>query len=154
MSMGTEALYVDSRTGEVVPVDVVEAVARDYRSAEEALRSGRAEVVRLESEVDRIDKDLSAMVPVEGRVDAGPVWIVVEPGDRGSQRVSASGASRFREKLVDLGLGKEVTEKKFEPPTAAQVRANKAAIIAAGIPLAEILPEPEVGKPKLRVVPK
>ncbi len=148
----SEQLFVDVRTGEVTPREVVEAVARDFRSAKEAREAALAEARRLGVEVDRYREDLVAIVPAEGAIDIGDAVVVMEPAARPAQRVDRQGAARHREALLTLGLGRESLD--FHAPTAAEIRAEKARVIAAGIPLADLLPEPMAGPPVPKVVVK
>lgn len=150
--MSTTAMYVDQRTGEITPPETVERVARDYASAMAAYEEARAVARRLEEDVRRYREDLIAIVPAEGRIDAGDAWVVMSPPDRPAQRVDRIAAARFREQLLDLGLGKESLD--FHAPTASEVRKQKDRVIAAGLPLDELLPEPVAGPPTPRIVPK
>lgn len=144
--------YIDRRTGEVVPPEVVEQIARDFASAKAEHDAARAEARRIEADVQRYREDLIAIVRSEERLDAGTHWLVMSPPDRPAQRVDRLAADSHREVLLGLGLGK-VTED-YHAPTAAEVRKEKDRIIAAGIPLERLLPEPLAGPPEPRLVAK
>ncbi len=148
--MTPDPIYVDVRTGEVTPPEVVEAVARDFRSASAAHEQALAEARRLGEEVSRYREDLVAIVPVEGTIDLGDAVLVMEPPSRPAQRVDRTAADRYREQLLALGLGRESLD--FHAPTAAAVRERRAELIANGVPVSELLPEPVPGPPCPRIV--
>lgn len=148
MSAGT--VYFDARTGEVVPAEVVEQVAREYRDASLAQAEAAAEVSRLAGIVAERREQLRAMVPDEGAIDIGPAVVVRTPAARPSQRVSRPGCERHAEQLLGMGLGQMA----YAPPGIADVRRRRAEIIAAGIPLEEIAPEPMPAPDTFEIVEK
>lgn len=153
------APVLDLRTGELLEgaaagayLAEVNGLAAEYVSVSAAHDEALAEARRLSSSRDQLAAALGELLPPEGRADGGSAYVVMEPPARPAQRVSRQGAERHQEALLGIGLGEVVTE--YRAPTAAAIRAEKPRVIAAGIPLADLLPEPIPGPPRAVVVPK
>lgn len=135
------------RTGEVMPAShlatiLANAIEEEARQAEE-LRALRADIADMTAALTDAAK--------EGPIDAGRGRkVVYDPPRRPAQRVSADGAAKHREVLLDMG-GAEMVQK-FSPPTISWVRANSAELVARGVPIEEVAPTPLSGPGALRVV--
>lgn len=154
--MRDEEPFVDSSTGEVIEADErsrrAESIARELAKLEPALAEAQTEVSELAKRRGELERALRPLMAEDERVDGGSAWVVLEAPRRPAQRVSREGAERWREQLIGLGLGAEETV--FKPPTISAVRAARAEIVAAGIPMVAIAPEPLAGPSVLKVVPK
>lgn len=143
--MTTEA--VNPTTGELVDLEPIAAEYLAVHAAhEEALREARTLGTRLA----QLRTTLVELLPPDGVVDAGDAVVVKAPPARPAQRVSRSGCEPFAEELLELGLGRMG----YMPPGIAAIRAKRAAIIAAGLPLDRIAPTPMAGPPTIEIVPK
>lgn len=149
--IGGPGYVFDAESGEVIASQQqVEAMAAEYASAVAAREEAHAEIAALTLRIDALEVDLRGLVPSGARTDAGDSYLVRTPAPRPSQRVSRYGCARFSEQLLALGIGHVA----YQPPGIAEVRRESARIIAAGIDLAQIAPEPVPGPDTFRVVVK
>lgn len=149
-------IHVDPTTGEVLePAEaqaLADSLALEIVPLEEAIDQARAEVQALVHRREALVYKLRPLLGETGRADGGAAWVVAVPPVRGAQRVSAAGCALWKEQLLTLGLGYE--EKVYRPPKITEVRAARATLIAAGVELEDIAPEPHPGPPAVEVVPK
>lgn len=150
---------IDPVTGELLEGEAAAEAAANLRAiADEFARVSAAhdealdEAKRLGVRRDELATALRELLPVGQRADAGSSWVVMEPASRPAQRVDRNEAARYREALLGLDLGREETV--YQPPTKAEIDRKRAQVIAAGVPLDAILPEPVSGPPRPVVVPK
>jgi hypothetical protein len=149
--IGPPGYVFDPQTGEVkASAEQVDQIAGDFVSVSRAIDEAEAELKLMRTRREELGIALRDLVPTEGRADAGDAWLVRSPAPRPAQRVSRTGAERHAEPLLGLGLGRMA----YAPPGIAEVRRERARIIAAGIPLEEIAPEPLPGPDTFEIVPK
>jgi hypothetical protein len=147
---------LDPITGEVLPdgaiVDVPnDELAKEYAQTAHEVARLQAELGAMQAKLDILAAEVRARVPVGEKIEGGGFTVVVAmPSRRPARRVIASRCVPFREKLLALGLGE--VEEVYKPPTIGQVRAAQARLIAAGIPIDEIAPDPGEGEPVVEVV--
>ena len=138
-------------TGEVI--DDPEQVAREWVRLTAAIAEANHEVNHLLAARAAIEPAMRACVDALDRVDGTDAWVVAKPPTRRpSQRVDVTYAQAHREVLDGLGLGGDRTT--YQPPTAAQVRAHGADLVARGLDVARLLPEPPPAPAELAIVPK
>ena len=137
----------DPLTGEMVPASHLAII---YANATEERAELAAELRKLDAELADMRDALTAAAE-HGPIDAGEGRkVVLKPPRRPSQRVIASGAERHREVLLDMGGAR--MESVFRPPNITWVRDHAAELVARGVPVDEIAPEPMAGPPSLEVV--
>ena len=138
-------------TGEVI--DDPAAIAREYGRVCRQLADLNHQVNELVAARLELEPAVRGCLHVHQRLDAGDHWIVeAPPARRPAQRVDRATCETHAEELAGLGLGEWT--RAYAPPRAAEVKAAAAEIIAAGLPLHQILPEPPPPVPEVRVVPK
>ena len=139
---------VDPLTGEIVSV---EHMATIYANAVEQERDLFDDLAELQAQKADYEDALRAVMTEEMRVDAGEGRkVVMVPPKRPPQRVSTRGCERHREVLLDLKMGR--MEEVYRPPLISEVRERRAELVARGIPLVDISPEPMAGPPTIGVV--
>lgn len=147
---------IDAATGEVLGDLEIKALADSLATEivplDKALEEAREEVAKLVARREVLIHKLRPLLGDEGRADGGPAWVVAAPPTRGSQRVSRGGCESYREQLLTLGLGE--MKLVYQPPLITQVRAARADLVAAGIPLEDIAPTPKPGPSTIVVIPK
>lgn len=141
---------VDPATGELAPLEEIESAALDYVMLADEIEHDAADLADKRKRLSALASELLDVMTEGEAIEAGPANVVKVPGPRASQRVSRSGCLAFTEQLLGLGLG----SMEYQPPGIAEVRRNAARIIAAGIPLERIAPEPMPPPPFLQVVPR
>jgi hypothetical protein len=143
-----EPIVVDPITGEVVTLEYLAVI---FANAWEQEREMTEDLRAIRAQMEAYEEEFRKHIKVEQRVEAGEGrHVVLVPPKRPAQRVSTSGCQRHKEELLDMKLGRE--ELVYKPPLIGEVRANRAALVARGIPLSEIAPEPLAGPPTLEVV--
>jgi hypothetical protein len=147
---------LDPITGEVLSDGAVfdipsDRLAQEYAQTAQEVARLRAELGAMQAKLDILAAEVRARVPIGSKIEGGGFAVVVAPpARRPARRVIASRCVPFREKLLALGLGE--VEEVYRPPTIGQVRAAQAKLIAAGIPIDEIAPDPGEGDPMIEVV--
>lgn len=144
-------IIVHPVTGEVI--EDPRHVAREWTRIQVALEDANREVNALVAARAALEPAMRACAEALGRVDADDSWVVLQPpARRAAQRVDQVACQRYAEELDALAIGR--TEVRWVPPTAAEVRKHAARLAAAGIPLAELLPEPTPEPDIIVIVPK
>lgn len=147
---------INRETGEVKTLsdaearDLAEAIARDLVAMAPALADARREVGTLDARRVALEDDLRRLGVT--RADGGSHYAVLVPPKRGAQRVDRQVAQRERETLLTLGLGHE--QMAYHPPTISAIRAARAELIAAGVDLDALAPEPVAGPATVQLVPR
>jgi hypothetical protein len=137
----------DPTTGELVTASHLAVI---YANAREERAEQAAELRKLDAEIADL-YDALKEAAASGPIDAGAGRkLVLSPPKRPAQRVSAQGAAKYREILQDLGLGRE--ESVYRPPSITEVRNQRALLLARGVDLDELAPEPIPGPATLEVV--
>lgn len=158
MSTETHDLVADPVTGEVIDTRAVGAAERTQwatqfaevraaiAAAEEELRALRDDAARLEAALncDAV-MDIDSAIPIgRGR------FLVREAGGWTQERIDPAVAQTYREQLLAAALGEE--RPVYAPPTAAQVKAARAELIAAGVPVQQLIPPRRQQPSVLRVI--
>lgn len=135
-------VLADPETGEILTAKQVRALAAEFNSSRIAIREAEEELTKMRAAHSRANAALQAagLQPGDSIAISNGRWFVVmiEEQKRGQERVSAKGCEKHVEELIGIGLG----SMKFAPPTAAEVKASRAALAVAGIPFRDIIPEP------------
>lgn len=150
MTVGAERLVVHPVTGEVMDAD---AAGREWARLAAAVADARRELESLSAALNALDPLVRAACEEHGRIDGGDKWVVlIPPARRPAQRVDGDACRAHAEVLAAIGVGGYRTE--YRPPTAAELRANAAAVIAAGIPLDTLLPPAPPPRMEVATAPK
>lgn len=144
--------YVDQSTGEVVDADVVASLANEYEALFAAIHEAATELALLTARRDAIQERLVNVLGENGHAAASTCDIVCVRGSSGKRSVDTTAALAHQEELMDLGLGRRVTE--YRPPTLAALNRMKGEVIAAGIPWPQLVREPQQGSLTLQLVRK
>jgi hypothetical protein len=141
----SEQLLVNPTTGEVLDQRDAEGLARHLAAVMDDIAELQAELGRLREEEMRLDIHLrSHGLRIGMRIYAGEhhgkrrYLVCVPPDRRPAQRVNAAWCAKHSEQLLDMGLG----YMQYKAPTAAEVRRKAGELVAAGIDVSEVLPEP------------
>ena len=138
-------------TGEVI--DDPARVAREYARLDQQIHDLSHEVNELIAARAALEPAVRGCLMVQQRLDAGDHWVVkVPPARNPAQRVDRAACETHAEELAGLGLGEWT--RAYAAPKASEVKAAAGDILAAGLPLHQILPEPPPPVPEVRVVPK
>jgi hypothetical protein len=138
-------------TGEVIENEALEQMARTYIQTRQAALEAKQEMEKMQDIADQIEHQLRHYgMQIGDRIRADRLWLVMTPPKRrAAQRVDLAAAERYSEQLLDIGLGQMA----YKPPTAAQVRQESGKLIASGIPIDELLPDPgDGGRSELQIV--
>lgn len=141
-------MIVDPQTGEVMADR--EALAAEWVALDGEITAVRAELRELEERAAAVRRALVAVLGLDGSVRGDGWTLVVTPGSAGRRMVARDVAAAYQEQLLDRGLGERVTE--FQPPTLAQVNAARAELVAAGVPLGELIVGGQPGPPQIQIV--
>lgn len=138
-------------TGEII--DDPARVAREYARLDQQIHDLSHEVNKLIAARAALEPAVRGCLQVAARLDGGDCGVVeAPPARRPAQRVDPAACQTHAEQLETIGLGE--WKRAYAPPRAAEVKAAAAEIIAAGLPLHQILPDPPPPVPEVRVVPK
>lgn len=139
------ATGVDPQTGELV--DLAEE-GREFVRLSEAVAEAEAELARLRERMGQVEMHLAAHLPDDAVIDTGRHIIGWgPPARRPAQRADMNYAERYREVLLDLGIG----TLKLATIKGADVKANAVRLRAAGVDPDRLLPDPGAGALVLRV---
>lgn len=151
-----EHMPVHPETGEVLEAEQARFIAEDAAfglvACRAALKEARDEVKRLEQDEARYLATIRATTPVDGTVDAGEATCVVVPGYQGKRSVVRSECDRWAEQLVEAGVAERATGIKY--PTVSSLTAARAELAAAGVPVGDLIAQPDPGPPDVKVVRK
>ena len=150
--IGPEGFVFDPETGEVIADEgQVKAMAAEYVAVVAAREEAQEQVRRYGEREAELDLALRSLTRPQQRLEVEPgVVLVRKPAARPAQRVSRPGCEPYAEQLLDLNLGRM----EYRPPGIAEVRRRSGEIIAAGVPLDEIAPEPPAGPDTFAVIRK
>lgn len=144
----TERLVAHPLTGEALDADFV---GREWARLTRQIHEAQEELAVLVAARDELDPAMRAACEEYGRVDGGGVWIVLAPpARRPAQRVNTQAAENHAEELMALGLGRMA----YRSPTAQELREKAASVIAAGLPLQQLLPDAPPARLELTTAPK
>ena len=148
--IGPEGFVFDPETGEVLAdAAQVLAMATEFVAVVAAREEAQEQVRRYGDREAELDLALRSLTRPQQRLAVEPgVVLVRKPAARPAQRVSRPGCEPYAEQLLDLNLGRM----EYKPPGIAQVRARAGELIAAGIPLEAIAPEPVAGPDQFEIV--
>lgn len=141
-------MIVDPVTGEVMADR--EALAAEWVALDEEIHGVRAELRELEERAASVRRALVDDLGLDGSVRGDGWTLVVTPGSSGRRMVAKDVAQAYQEVLLDRGLGERVEE--YRPPTLAQVNAARAELVAAGVPLGELVVGGQPGPPQIEIV--
>lgn len=151
------SLVADPMTGEVITPELAHECRQTWAQAladcRAAIQAAERELTELRADETRLVASLNTdeMMPVDSAISlGGGRFLVREPGGWTSERIDTAVAQTWREQLLDLGLGAD--KPVFTPPTAAQVKAARAELIAAGVPVGQLIPERRQQPSTLRVI--
>lgn len=154
MTTTAPIMFVHPETGELLDaaaaLEVARGVAVELVAAKRAADDAAAECRDLDRRVEFLKAAIRGLIPVEGRVQAGNAWVVVQPGKPMRRCVNTAACDAYREQLLTLGLGS--VSQKYRPPTISQVDAARAELTAAGVPISEIAPTPGPYPPEVVIV--
>lgn len=150
-------LVADPLTGEVIPPAAAHAARETWATAlasiREAIRDAERELKDLRADEQRLDAALNTddMMDVDSAISIGHGrFLVREAGGWTQERIDPAVAQTWREQLIGLGLGED--RPVYAPPTAAQVKAARAELIAAGVPVAQLVPPRRPQPSVLRII--
>ena len=139
----TSLLLTEPKTGDPVDEAIVVDRARNLASVLDDIAEMEELLKGLRAERDALDSWFRIRGLRNGdRVYAGRdgdrnrYIAMIPPKRRPSRAISQIGATAYREQLLELGLGAWV----YRPPTVKDVNDNVERMIAAGIPIEEIVP--------------
>jgi hypothetical protein len=141
----TEHILADPSTGEILAESALEGHARKLAAICDDITELEAELNSLNAEKVKIDIYLRACgIKIGARLYAGKhdgksrYVVCVPPPRRAAQRVNAAACELHSEVLLGMGLG----YMQYRAPSAADVRKKAPQLVAAGIDVGELLPEP------------
>jgi hypothetical protein len=144
----------DPDTGEVLEAGaaavLAEQAAAEWHRVTVAAADARLEANRLTEQADALRVTLLSLLPVGASVPVPEGAVVIAPpARRAAQRVDARAAERYVEQFEAIGIGKWT--RRFTV-TSAEVKAHAGRLIASGVDLDVVMPDPGLGDPRIEFI--